>query len=320
MKLHFPAALMAVVLASFCGPANSQAYPSKPVKIVVGYAPGGPVDSLARVLASKLGDALKQQFIVENRPGASSMIGAQHVAQAAPDGYTLLMVASTHAVNPSLHKKMAFDTEKDFAPVSLISESSFVLVVPSSLPIKSVADLVSHAKNDKIHYASAGVGGLPHLSAELFKTMAGIDANHVPYKGAAPATFDLVAGHVSFMFNNLLSALPGIKDGRLRPIAVTTEKRSPALPDVPTIAEGGFKGYNVSGWYGLLAPAGTNLDNIDKLNRELNRILQSPDVVELLAQNGMTPTASTPQEFAALIHEDIIKWAAVIKDSNATAD
>lgn len=319
---HITAAVLglAVALGLPAGSALAQAYPSKPVRIVVGFSPSGPVDSLARLLARKLGDAMGQQFIVDNKPGASAMIGAQFVARAEPDGYTLLMVAATHAVNPSLYKKMSYDTEKDFAPISLVSESPFVLVVPAKLPVKTVPELISYAKKENISYASAGVGGLPHLSAELFKTATNLEANHVPYKGAAPATVDLLAGHVAFMFNNMLSALPSVRDGRLRALAVTTRQRSPALPDVPTIGELGFGNYDVSGWYGLLAPAGTSPAIVAKLNAEVNRILRDPEVIKSLEAEGMTPSGSTPQALNTRIQQDIVKWAAVVKASGATAE
>lgn len=319
---HLTAAALglAVALGLPAGSALAQAYPSKPVRIVVGFSPSGPVDSLARLFARKLSDSLGQQFIVDNKPGASAMIGAQFVARAEPDGYTLLMVAATHAVNPSLYKKMSYDTEKDFAPISLVSESPFVLVVPAKLPVKTVPELISYARKENISYASAGVGGLPHLSAELFKTATNLEANHVPYKGAAPATVDLLAGHVAFMFNNMLSALPSIRDGRLRALAVTTRQRSAALPEVPTISELGFANYDVSGWYGLLAPAGTSPAIVARLNAEVNRILRDPEVIKSLETEGMTPTGSTPQALGTRIQQDIVKWAAVVKASGATAE
>lgn len=304
-------------------PAWAQGYPNKPVRLVVGFAAAGPVDNLARLYSRKLSLSLGQQFVVDNRPGASGMIGAQSVAHANPDGYTLLMVPSTHAVNPSLYKKkMAFDTERDFQPISLVAEGPFVLVVPSALPVKSVAELVVYAKRrDKpLNYASAGVGGLPHLAGELFKSSAGIDATHIPYKGAAPATVDLLAGQVSFMFNNMLSALPNIRDGRLRALALTTAKRSPALPEVPTMQESGFKDYEVSGWYALLGPAGMDPIVVAKLNAEVNRIAREPDVIRSLQTDGVDAQGSTPQGLGELIHRDIAKWAAVVKASGATVD
>ncbi|HEY4373268.1 MAG TPA: tripartite tricarboxylate transporter substrate binding protein [Burkholderiales bacterium] len=302
---------------------HAQTYPEKPVRLVVGFAAGGPVDNLARLVSRRLSELLGQQFVVDNRAGASGMIGAQAVAHSAPDGYTLLMVPSTHAVNPSLYKsKMAFDTERDFTPVSLVAEGPFVLVVPAKLPVKSVAELVAYAKKQPqpLSYASAGVGGLPHLAAELFKTATGIQATHIPYKGAAPATVDLLAGQVSFMFDNMLSAIPSVRDARLRALAVTTAKRSAALPDVPTMQEAGFKDYEVSGWYALLGPAGMDAGVVNKLNSTVNRILREPDVIKKLQIDGVEAQGSTPQALEALIHRDIAKWAAVVKASGATAD
>lgn len=319
---YFLAAAACGVAGLAAGVAQAQTYPAKPVRIVVGFAASGPVDNLSRLLAKELSESLGQQFIVDNKPGASSMIGAQHVARSEPDGYTLLMVASTHAVNPSLYKKMAYDTERDFAPVSLVAESPFVLVVPAKLPVKTVPELIAYAKSQPkpLNYASAGVGGLPHLSAELFKTTTGIEATHIPYKGAAPATVDLLAGQVSFMFNNMLSALPNIRDGRLRALAVTTVERSSVLPDVPAIREFGFKDYDVSGWYGLLAPAGTSPQIVAKLNAEVSRILRDPEVIKVMQTSGVEAKSSTPQAFGARIHEEIGKWAAVVKASGATAE
>jgi len=295
----------------------AEKYPSKPVRIVVGFAPAGPVDNLSRIIARRLSVRLEQQFVVDNRPGASSMIGAQMVASSEPDGYTLLMVASTHAINPSLYKKIAFNTERDFTPISLIAENPFVLVVPSKLKVSTLADLISLARSDAkpINYASAGIGGLPHLSAELFKLEAGIEANHIPYKGAAPASVDLLAGHVSFMINNMQSALPYIKDGRLRALAVTSPERVLSIPNVPTFKEIGYKGLQISGWYGLLAPAGLPLDMVQLLNRQVQLILKEKEVIAEIKSDGAEVIMSTPKEFSDRIRDDMIKWSAIIKSA-----
>ena len=295
----------------------AEKYPSKPVRIVVGFAAAGPVDNLSRIIARRLSARLEQQFVVDNRPGASSMIGAQMVASSEPDGYTLLMVASTHAINPSLYKKIAFNTEKDFTPISLIAENPFVLVVPSKLKVSTLADLISLARSDAkpINYASAGIGGLPHLSAELFKLEAGIEANHIPYKGAAPASVDLLAGHVSFMINNMQSALPYIKDGRLRALAVTSPERVSSIPNVPTFREIGYKGLQISGWYGLLAPAGLPLDIVQLLNRQVQLILKEKEVIAEIKSDGAEVIMSTPKEFSDRIRDDMIKWSVIIKSA-----
>jgi len=302
--------------------AQQQAYPAKPVRIVVGNSASGPTDSVARLVAERLGKAFGQQFIVDNRPGASGMIAAQAVARAEPDGYTLLMVPATHVVSPSVYKDMKFDTEHDFTPIDLVAEGAFVLVVPSTLPVKSVQELIAYAKRQPkpLNYGAAGIGGLPHLAGEMFKTAAGVDFTAIPYKGAAPATIDLLAGQVSFMFNNMLSALPNIRDGRLRPLAVTTRSRQVSLPDVPTMAEAGVEGYDVSGWYGLLGPAGMDEAVVAKLNAEINRALKEPGFVEALRNTGLEVGGSTPEAFGKRIHDEIAKWAVIVKAAGITAN
>ena len=311
-----------VVALSAADARAQQAYPNKPVRVIVGFAAGGPTDSLGRHAARKLSEALGQQFIVDNRPGASGMIGAQLVATAKPDGYTLLMVPSTHTINPSLYKKMAFDTERDFSPIGVIAEGAFVLVVPAASPVKSVHELIDYAKKQPkpLNYASAGVGGLPHLAGEMFKTITGVKATHIPYKGAAPATTDLLAGQVSYMFNNMLSAIPFIRDGRLRALAVTTTQRSAVLPDVPSMTELGIKGFDVSGWYGLLGPAGMPKAVVSRLNGEMNRAVRQPDFIKALQFEGVDAKGSTPEELGKRIREDIARWAVVVKASGATAE
>ena len=317
------AAVMAgVTVAHAQGGAARVDYPVKAVRVVVGFPAGGPTDILARLVAQKLSDAFTQQFVVDNRGGASGMIGAEMVAKAPPDGYTLLVVPATHSVNPSLYKKVPFDTLRDFTAVSLVAEGPFVLVVHPSVPAQSVQELIALARRHpgQLNYASAGVGGLPHLAGELFKSLTGVRMTHIPYKGAAPATIDLVAGHVTIMFNNMLSAAPHVKSGRLRALAVTTAKRSGALPRTPTIAESGVKGYEVSGWYGVLGPANLAPEVLNRLNIEINRAMREPEVVKRLAGEGVDALASTADEFAARIRRESAKWAAVVKASGATAE
>ena len=317
------AAVMAgVTVAHAQGGAARVDYPVKAVRVVVGFPAGGPTDILARLVSQKLSDAFTQQFVVDNRGGASGMIGAEMVAKAPPDGYTLLVVPATHSVNPSLYKKVPFDTLRDFTAVSLVAEGPFVLVVHPSVPAQSVQELIALARRHpgQLNYASAGVGGLPHLAGELFKSLTGVRMTHIPYKGAAPATIDLVAGHVTIMFNNMLSAAPHVKSGRLRALSVTTAKRSGALPQTPTVAESGVKGYEVSGWYGVLGPANLAPEVLNRLNIEINRAMREPEVVKRLAGEGVDARASTADEFAARIRRESAKWAAVVKASGATAE
>jgi len=290
-------------------------FPSKPVRIVVGFSAGGPVDNISRILSKRLSERLGQSFIVDNKPGASSMIAAQFVANAEPDGYTLLMVASTHAINPSLYKNIAFDTVKDFTAITFVAENAFVLVVPKDLKVNSLADLLGLAKSNPtpLNYASAGVGGLPHLAAELLKLEAGIDANHIPYKGASPASVDLLAGHVSFMVNNMQSALPYIKDGRLKALAVTSSERLSVLPKVPTFKELGYKGLQISGWYGLLGPAGMSPEIVKQLNSQITLILKEKEVIDQIRADGAEIKVGSPKEFSDLINSDMIKWSEVVK-------
>ena len=296
-------------------------YPSRPIRIVVGYPAGGPTDVLARTVAQKLGEAWSQQVIVDNRAGASGMIGAELVVRAPPDGYTLLMVPVTYAVTPSIFPKMPYDVEKDLAPVALVAAAPFILVVHPTLPVKTVKDLIALARSrpGQLNYASASAGGMPHLAGELFNSMNGVKMVHIPYKCAAPATTDLLAGQVSLMFNNMLSAMPHVKGGRLRAVAVTSAKRSHAVPDLPTIAET-VPGYEASGWYGAFAPAATPREIIVKLNGEMNRVMRLPDVAQRLAGDGVEPVGATPEQFGAYLRQEIAKWGKVVKLSGAKAE
>ncbi len=301
--------------------AAAQTYPAKAVRIVVGYPPGGPTDLLARIIAQKLAESWGQQVLVDNRPGASGMIGAEVTVRAAPDGYTLLMVPVTYAVTPSLFAKMPYDAVKDLAPVAQVAAAPFILVVHPTLPVKTVKDLITLARSQpgQINYASASAGGMPHLAGELFNTMTGVKMVHIPYKGAAPATTDLLAGQVSLMFNNMLSAMPQVKNGRLRAVAVTSNKRSTALPDLPTIAET-VPGYEASGWYAALAPAATPRELISKINNDMNRIMRMPDVTQRLAGDGVEAVGTTPEQFGNYLRSEIAKWGKVVKASGAKAD
>ncbi|MGV3629291.1 MAG: tripartite tricarboxylate transporter substrate binding protein [Betaproteobacteria bacterium] len=313
--------LTALALAMACGTAIAQSYPAKAVRIVVGYPPGGPTDVLARIVAQKLTESWGQQVLVDNRPGASGMIGAEVTVRAIPDGYTLLMVPVTYAVTPSLYPKMSYDAVKDLAPVAQVAAAPFILVVHPTLPVKTVKDLITLARSRpaQINYASASAGGMPHLAGELFNTMTGVKMVHIPYKGAAPATTDLLAGQVSLMFNNMLSAMPQVKNGRLRAIAVTSTKRSAAAPELPTIAET-VPGYEASGWYAALAPAATPRELITRLNNDMNRVMKMPDVTQRLAGDGVEAVGITAEQFGRYLQQEIAKWGKVVKASGAKAD
>jgi tripartite-type tricarboxylate transporter receptor subunit TctC len=291
------------------------AYPSKPVRFIVPSSAGGGTDIIARALSQKLSEALGQQFVVENRPGAGQMIGIELAAKAPADGHTILMVASTLAINPIMYKKVSYDPVRDFAPITQAASLPNVLVVHPSLPVKSVAELIALAKREpgRIAYASAGIGTSPQMSVELLKSLAGIDLLHVPYKGTDPGVIDVLAGQVKVMTPNVLTALPYIKSGRLRALAVTSAKRSEALPDVPTMAEAGVPGYESVQWYGVLAPAGTPREIVERLHVEIAKALRAGDVRERLAADGAEPVGSSPDEFAAFIRAEIAKWAKVAK-------
>ena len=313
--------LLAVVVASGNAFA-ADAYPAKSIRWVIPYPPGGPVDVVARPVAQKLTEAWGQPIVLDARPGAGTIIGSELVAKSAPDGYTLLLTSAGHAVVPSIYSKMPFDTAKDFTPLSQFVSGPFILAVHPSVPAKTVRELIAFAKPraGQILFASAGTGSVNHLSGELFKTMARIDIVHVPYKGGAPATIDLVGGHVAMMFHSIVGVFPYVKTGRLRALAVTTPKRSVLVPDIPNMAEAGLPGFEVETWYGALGPAGLPRDIVDKLSREFDRILKLPDMSERFHSQGVEPTGGAPEHFGARIASDIAKWAKVAKESGARAD
>jgi tripartite-type tricarboxylate transporter receptor subunit TctC len=299
------------------------AYPSKPIRYVVPYPPGGPLDIVARVLGQKLAERWGQAVIVDNRAGAGGNIGVDLVAKAPADGYTIVMGAvATHAINVHLYAKLPFDPIRDFAPVVLITQVPNILVVNPQVAARSVKELIAlaKAKPGSLNFGSGSTGSAGHLAGELFKTTAGVDMVHVPYKGAAPAVADLLAGQVQIMFDNLSSALPNVKSGRLRALAVTTAKRSPQVPDLPTIAEAGLPGFDVSTWFGIFAPAATPRPVVAKLNRELVATLGLPEVRERLAQLGAEPAPNTPEEFAAFVRAELAKYGKVVKASGARVD
>ena len=316
---------------SLCLPATlfAQAgWPAKPVRIVVPFAPGGTTDILARSLAPELGKALNQTFIIDNRPGAGGNLGADMIARSPPDGYHLLMgTVGTHAINASLYPKMTFDPVRDFAPIVLVAGVPNVLVMnpakAEACGIRNVADLIRYAKANpgKLNMASSGNGTSIHLSGELFKAMTGTFMLHFPYRGSGPALLDLVAGTMDLMFDNLPSALPQIKGGKLKALAVTSAQRSAALPELPTIAEAGpVKGFDASSWFGLFAPSGTPRDIVNRLQQETAKALQSPALKERLLSQGAIPGGQPPAEFVRFIAEETKKWAQVVKVSGAKVD
>ena len=303
--------------------AVAQSFPSRPIRIVVPFPAGGTTDVLARAAAQKLTETLGQPAVVDNRPGAGGNIGAELVAKSAPDGYTLLMgTVGTHAINPGLYPKLPYDHVKDFAPVILVAGVPNVLVINPALPVNSVQELIAYAKANpgKLNFASSGNGTSIHLSAELFKTMAGVQMTHVPYKGSAPALQDLVGGQVQLMFDNLPSSLALIKGGKLKALAVTSGARAAALPDVPTLAESGLPGFEASSWFGLLAPTGTPSSVIAKLNGEIAKWLATPEAKEKLLAQGANAAGGTAEEFAQFIAAETAKWQKVVKESGAKVD
>jgi tripartite-type tricarboxylate transporter receptor subunit TctC len=311
-------ACMALLVLIIATAASAQSYPDKSVRMVVPFAAGaGSNDIMARLVAQKLSDALGQQFVVDNRPGASGIIGTDIVAKAPPDGYTVLMMSLTFTVNPSLFSKLPYDTVRDLIPVTMVASAPLMLVVHPSVPAKSVTEFIAYAKANpgKLNFGSGGPGTTPHLAGEMIKTMAGIQVTHIPYKGGAPALTDLVAGQIQFMCENIPGTLPFAKAGKLRALAVTDLKRSPLLPELPTLDEAGLKGYQIVGWNGLFVPAGTPQPIVNRLNAEVVKALALPDVKDRLATLGADAVGDTPQHFAVFIKAEIPKWAKVVKDA-----
>ncbi len=316
-------ALCLAVGAITCAPgAWAQAYPAKPIRIVVPFPAGGTSDILSRAIGQKLTEEWKQPVIVDNRPGASANIGAEIVVKSPPDGYTLLAASTIHTINPSLYSKLAYDPVRDFTPITLIATTSQVLAVHPSVPVKTVKEFIAYAKKrpGELHYSSAGNGSQPHLTAELFKSRTGINIVHVPYKGAPPAMTDLLAGHVALTFATSPSAVPHVKSGKLRALAVSTAKRIAALPDVPTIDEAGVPGFEASGANGLVGPAGIPAPIVEKLNAAVVRIVKEPAMSKFLSEQGADPFTTTPAEYAAYIKSEVAKWAKAVKDSGARID
>jgi tripartite-type tricarboxylate transporter receptor subunit TctC len=310
-------ALAATVFATT--PAFAQTYPTKPVRLVVGYAPGGGVDIMARLIAPRLSETLGQQVIVENRPGAGQNIGAEIVARAAPDGYTLFMSSSALGINVSLYPKLSYHPIKSFTPIALFAQAPNLLLVHPSMPVGNAKEFIAFAKKNpgKLNFSSSGSGSTQHLSGELLKLATGVQMVHIPYKGSAPSLTALVSGEVDFTFTNIPSSTPFLQQKRVKALAITSRKRSPLLPEVPTLIEAGLKDFDVAAWYGLLAPAGTPPETISKLHDAVNAIVRSKDFQTRLAQLGADPIQESQQFFAKFLQEEIARWAKVIKASGA---
>ena len=304
------------------GNAQADEYPSKPIRMIVGFAPGGGTDTTARAISAKLGELVGQQVIIDNRAGAAGNIATEMVAKANPDGYTLLLgTIAALAINPSLYRtKLPFDSVKDFAPIIQAVDSTNILSVHPSVPVGTVKELIALAKTKSLNYGSSGVGGTGHLAGELFDTMAGTKMTHVPYKGGGPAMIDLVGGQVQIVYATAASAVPMIKATKIKGIAVTTIKRSALMPTIPTIAESGLPGFDANNWYGLLAPAKTPRAIVMRLNAEVTKVLAMPDVKDFLFNQGLDPAPGSPEKFGAYIKAEMAKWAKVVKDSGARAD
>jgi tripartite-type tricarboxylate transporter receptor subunit TctC len=303
--------------------APAQPYPAKSIRLIVPFPPGGSADILARAIGQKAGEGLGQSLVVENRPGAGTAIGAEALAKSAPDGYAVMIgTVSSHAINPALTPKLPFDPVKDFTPISLVAAIPFAMVVHPSVPAKTVQEFVelARARPGTLNYSSAGSGTSNHLAGELLRSMTGIDIVHIPYKGSAPALNDLIAGQVSMMFDLVLTAAPHVRSGAVRGLAVTGAQRSSALPGLPTVAESGIPGYEVSAWFGIFAPAGVPQPVVQRLNAEFVKALQQPDLRQRLASQGAEPLTSTPAEFSAYLRAEIEKWATVVKKAGMKPD
>ena len=303
-------------------PAAAQSWPDKPVTLVVPFASGGTTDIIARTLGQKLGEALHQPVVVDNRPGAGGTLGAANVARATPDGYTVLLATVAHTMAPGIYKSLPYDFTRDLVPVGLVALTPNVLLVSPSLPVKSVAELIAYIKSHRgqVNYGSAGPGSTEHLSGELFRSMTGTDIVHVPYKGGAPMMTDLIAGQIQMAIETSPSAAPHVRSGKVRALAVTTAKRSPAYPGVPTLEESGIKGYEVTTWFALMAPRGTPAAVTQRLGTELAKALKQPDVLKRFEEQGVTAGDMTPAQLGDFIGKETLRWTKVAKSSGAAAD
>ena len=310
-----------LALTAFAAPASADDYPNRTIRMIIPFAPGGSNDVVGRIIANQLGQALGKQVFVDNRPGAGGVVGSDLAAKADPDGYTLLIISIAHAVDPWLYKT-PFDPVKDFAPVSIIATGTNVLTVNPSVPVHSVKELLdlAKAKSGELNYASAGIGSFQHLSGELFKLMAGVNIQHVPYKGGGPAMLAVIAGEDQVMFSSIVQTVPNIQNGQLRALATGGEKRSPILPDLPTIAEAGVPGYVATNWWGIVAPAGTPQPVIDKLHDTIAGLLDSADTKKFLDNEGAAPAHMSSAEFGKFIEAEIAKWGPVVKQAGMKAE
>ena len=318
-----PALILAAILVNFAAPGGawSQSWPSRPVKIIVGFAPGGGNDFIARYIARKISEPLGQQVVVENRPGAGGSIGVEMGIKAPADGYTLTLISNSYAVNPSLYK-LRFDPLADITPIVQISQGPYLVVVHPSLPVTSIRELVAMAKAEpgRVNFASSGQGSVGHLSTELFALMAGFKLNHIPYKGTGPALTDTIGGQTNAMFGSTASTLPHVRSGRLRALAVTTPKRLPAEPELPTVAEAGVPGFETVLWHGLIGPKGLPREVVERVHREVSAVLQLKDTAEQLQNDGVSPAGGTPAQFLDAIAREIETWRSVVRDAGVKAD
>jgi tripartite-type tricarboxylate transporter receptor subunit TctC len=319
LRRRLTLALLAMAAAL---PVHAQTYPARPIRMLVGFPPNGAADIIARIVGRRLGEALGQQVVIDNRPGAGSALASEITAKAAPDGYTLLMASSSHAANAALYQKLPYDPIADFAAVILTASAAQAFVANPSLPVKSASDVIQLAreKPGQLNYATGGTGSTTHLAGELFIRMANIRLTHVPYKGAAPALAAVLAGEVPLMFGSLPGTLAQIRAGRVRPIGVTSAKRSPSAPEIPTLAESGIPGYEATNWYGILAPRGTPASIVNHLNTEVLRLLHTPEVAEAVTRQGADPLGSTPAEFESYMKSEIAKWTRVVREAGIRAN
>jgi tripartite-type tricarboxylate transporter receptor subunit TctC len=315
------AALAALSVAAHAAESES-AYPTKPIRLIVPFAPGGGTDLTARAIAMKLTESLGQTVVADNRSGANGTIGADLAAKAPPDGYTISMISSSHSVNPSLMKKLPYDLVNDLAPITQATSQPYALVLHPSVPARNVKELIAlaKAKPGTLNYGSSGTGGLSHLSGALLASLADIQIVHIPYKGGSPALTDVIAGQIQMLYSTILQSHAHLKSGRLKALAVTTAKRSPAAPDLPTMAEAGVKGYEVAGWYGIVAPLKTPRSIIARLNKDIVRIIHTPEIGEKMAADGSEPVGSTPEQFGTHIKTEVAKWRALIQKTGIRAE
>ncbi len=308
---------LCIMLAALAQPVLAQNYPNKAIRFIVGFAPGGPNDIVARIVGQKLTESLGVPVTVDNRPGADSMIGTQMAARSAPDGYTITMISASATIHPSVYNNVPYDLIKDFSPITVVATSAFVVIVNPTVPVNSIKALIALAKArpSQLNFASSGMGGSLHLAGELFKSLAHVNMNHVPYKGGAPALNDVIGGQVELMFSPIPIAMPHIKSGRVRALAVTSAKRWPTLPDLPAVAEAGLPGYEATGWYGVVAPANTPGAIVTALNEAIVKVLARPDVEQQFTKLDLEPVGNSPQQMTKHLQTELTKWAKVVRDA-----